>query len=205
MPQAPLSPEELKLRQEKHEKIRRNLRILAVCVAAYYFISAGMNWYEDYQADKTALVEDIRAFDGKDALMQILKHSVPSGSLTPEIEVQGNLIKVTGPELLKGISAEIDPTSKEQELAVIVFETQIGTAAPDEEQIKAARAYFSVCENNYSGEILDPLCTAAGFDKNNTKGEYKEGVYGSRKVQYSLTLSGSEHNQLKLKALKSAN
>lgn len=205
MANAPLSPEELKLKQEKRDRIRRNLRILAIFVAGYYFVSAGMNWYEDYRADKTILVKEIRAFDGQDALLQILKRSVYGETLDPKLEVQGSYISVTEPELLKGVSAEIDTTSTEKEIASILYDTEISNGIPTDEQLKAARAYFSLCENNYSVEIINPLCAAMGFDKTNTAGEFKEGIYSSRKVQYSLTLSGPDRKHARLRAIKTAN
>lgn len=43
-------PEDTKA--ERHEKMRRNLRILGLCVACYYFFSAGMSWWEDSQREK---------------------------------------------------------------------------------------------------------------------------------------------------------
>ena len=39
--------------QQKKDRVRRNLRIIALCVACYYFISAGFTWYNDHQAEKT--------------------------------------------------------------------------------------------------------------------------------------------------------
>ena len=47
-----LSSEELK--QIRHERVRRNLRILALFVAGYYFVSAGFSWYEESQREELA-------------------------------------------------------------------------------------------------------------------------------------------------------
>ena len=43
------TPEELKA--EKNEKIRKNLRVMAIFVALWYFISAGWGWYEEMQKE----------------------------------------------------------------------------------------------------------------------------------------------------------
>ena len=44
------TPEELKA--EKDEKIRKNLRVIAIFVALWYFISAGWGWYEEKQKEE---------------------------------------------------------------------------------------------------------------------------------------------------------
>ena len=37
-------------KQQKHDRVRRNLRLIALGVAAYYFISAGYSWYKSKPA-----------------------------------------------------------------------------------------------------------------------------------------------------------
>lgn len=67
------TPEELKA--EKNEKIRKNLRVMAIFVALWYFISAGWGWYEEMQKED-AQQEVAAILQSEDTLYNALKQNL---------------------------------------------------------------------------------------------------------------------------------
>ena len=43
-------------KQQKSDKVRRNLRLFALVLAGYYFASAGYSWYQQNQSESQAVV-----------------------------------------------------------------------------------------------------------------------------------------------------
>ena len=43
-------------KQQKSDKVRRNLRLFALVLAGYYFASAGYSWYQQNKSESQAVV-----------------------------------------------------------------------------------------------------------------------------------------------------
>ena len=72
------TPDELK--EEKNEKIRKNLRLIAIFVALWYFISAGWGWYEEIQKEE-AQQEVAAVLQSENTLYNALKQNL--GTILP--------------------------------------------------------------------------------------------------------------------------
>ena len=132
--------------KEKKERIRRNLRIIAICVACYYFISAGFTWYNDYQAEKTRLLPEIENVFVSESDFTKALNAAAKGSF--EISSDAD-------------SGKLSLEREDGAIAKAVFEAKFSKGLSGTQK-ERARAFLMACENTYDektiNKLIDILC-----------------------------------------------
>lgn len=204
----PKTEEEVqKEKQERHDKLRRNLRILALCVAAYYFISAGYSWYEESQSSANATAEvhaqnpirDAKVFREKfNELLNKADTSLPTANAndTPEgfVAVLSTAIEIRG---------TFAPNSK------TVNKLQIQTRYPEAlppESLKAFETFVLTCEQlanpnatvAEADQILNNLGVVPEFDANPDGKVFNPATYTNKSYSYNLSFTSGPIDELTL-------
>ena len=132
--------------KEKKERVRRNLRIIALCVACYYFISAGFTWYNDYQAEKTRLLPQVENVFVSDGDFTKALNAATKGSF--DLSSDADAGKIVFEHENVGISKA-------------VFEAKFSNGLSDTQK-ERARSYLMACENTFDEKtikkLMDILC-----------------------------------------------
>lgn len=193
------------LKQEKNDRIRRNLRILALCVAAYYFISAGYTWYEESQTEAlqgqtevlTGLLDDPSAFRDRFNASINDQHSIlPTANANDTTE---GFVAVLSPAVeLRGFAKE-----GSKALAAVQLQTRYPYALP-EESLQALRAFIAACENNPDSALADDILRNLGIepavDGNPDNKVFEPAVVQSQLMQYELTFRPDAIDELTVQA-----
>ncbi len=204
------TPEQLK--EERNYRIRRNLRILALAVAAWYFISAGFSWYDEHQAKKAqeaaaqaeaavsaaaTVFADPQTFREKfNAAIDTMRSSLPTANADDGTE---GFVAVLSPSIeLRGVLK--DGT---QEIDYLQAQTRYPDALPPD-SITAFRAFISACENGGSLTTADEILNALGIipepDANQAGKIFVPAVVQSDQVRYELSFTDDEIDELTIKA-----
>ncbi|MGN0909107.1 MAG: hypothetical protein ACI4NA_05755 [Succinivibrio sp.] len=160
---------------QKKERVRRNLRIIALCVAGYYFISAGFTWYSDHQAEKLRLVPQVENVFASEGDFSKVLDAASNGSA----------------DLAAGVDAgRISLEMKNGEVNKAVFQAKFEDGLNVVEKTRA-RAFLMACENTTDdktiGKLMDILCM-----NETDPAKLKSGLQAaSRRVSYKLTAAGS--------------
>lgn len=201
-------------KQAKREKTRRNLRIIALCLAAYYFGSAIYSWYEESQHEANAVAEvninnplkDPQAFrDAFNALINAADTSLPIATAN---DSQDGFVAVLSTAL--EIQGHVKPQSKELQ------EVQIQTRYPDAfppESILAFRSFVLACEQlanpAFTQEQADQLLSQAGLvpqvDANEDNKVFPNSTFRSNTYEYRTTFTSGPIDELTLIAVPLAN
>lgn len=159
------TPEEIaEAKQQKHDRARRNLRLIAIGVAAYYFISAGYTWYQESQLEQASAtapalatqanpLQDPQAFrDTFNGLLNQLDTSLPLANAndSPEgfVAVLSTAIEIRG-------YAQADSKA----LTAVQIQTRYPDAFPPE-SLKSFHTFILTCER-----LHDPQATPAQADE----------------------------------------
>lgn len=159
------TPDEIaEIKRQKHDRARRNLRIIALGVAAYYFISAGYTLYQESQitqanadtppvASLTNPLQDPQAFrDTFNNLLNQLDTSLPLANAndSPEgfVAVLSTAIEIRG-------YAQNDSKA----LTAVQIQTRYPDAFPPE-SLKSFHTFILTCER-----LHNPQATPAQADE----------------------------------------
>ncbi|MBQ9273949.1 MAG: hypothetical protein IJ228_03985 [Succinivibrio sp.] len=136
-------PDAAELKRLKNERVRRNLRILGICVAIYYFISAGVSWYEEkYQTPATeqasAQVPGVTAPQLLTALGTLLGQN-PETSVDGDetlvispAEATGIRYRTSAPDVISSLTVEREDSAEGLE-----FVLRVAAVLEGDEQIKS--------------------------------------------------------------------
>jgi hypothetical protein len=160
--------------QEKKERVRRNLRIIALCVAGYYFISAGFTWYNDHQAEKFRLLPQVEnVFASEADFGRALDAASKDGADGAEGADSGRI----------SLDASGGAVSK------AVFEASFQNGLSDDEKDRA-RAFLMACENSSDGKTISKLMDVLCMNETDPA-RLKSGLEAAtRRVSYRLTAAG---------------
>lgn len=209
------TPEEIEAeKQAKREKTRRNLRIIALCLAAYYFGSAIYSWYEESQHEANAVAEininnplkDPQAFrDAFNALINAADTSLPIATAN---DSQEGFVAVLSTSL--EIQGRMKPQSKE--LQEVQIQTRYPNAFPPE-SILAFRSFVLACEQlanpAFTQEQADQLLSQAGLvpqvDANEDNKVFPNSTFRSNAYEYRTNFTSGPIDELTLIAVPLAN
>lgn len=197
------TPEELK--KEKNDRIRRNLRILALAVACYYFVSAGYSWWEESKVENNpdTVAEQVLPINNPplfrehfNASINALRSSLPTANAN---DSTSGFIAVLSPAIeLRGVLNEADGS-----VQYVQLQTRYPDALPPE-SLTALRAFVCACEDNSDPEYADQILKALGIepqeDANEAGKVFAETQVQSDKVRYELSFSDDAIDELTLRA-----
>ncbi len=161
--------------QQKKDRVRRNLRIIALCVAGYYFISAGFTWYSDHQAEKLRLLPQVENVFASDEDFSKALHAASNGSSDLNADMDAG--RITLEENAGAVSKAVFQARFESGLNVI--------------EKTRARAFLMACENTTDEKTITKLMDILCMNETDPS-KIKSGLEAAtRRVSYKLTAAGS--------------
>lgn len=195
-------------KQEKHERVRRNLRLIALAVAAYYFISAGYSWYQESQLEDGAQIvaasqhnplQDPQLFrDTFNSLLDQQDTSLPLANANDSTE--GFVAVLSTAIEIKGYAK---PNSKE--LQSVQIQTRYPDAFPPE-SLKAFQTFVLACERlvdpnasaDFADEVLRHIGLVPELDANENDKVFNPSVVHSSGFEYRSTFTSGPIDELTL-------
>lgn len=208
------TPEQLEAEKlAKRDKVRRNLRIIALCLAAYYFASAGYSWYKESQyADAVAEVNAINPLKSpqmfREAFNELINAADTSLPVATANDTPEGFVSVLSTALeLKGTNK---PNSTELQ------EVQIQTRYPDAfppESIVGFRSFVLACEKlalpnataEQADQLLEQVSLIPRVDANEKGKQFPNTSVRSQAYEYRTTFNAGPINELTLIAVPLAN
>lgn len=185
MTEKKLTPEEI----EKKNRLRKNLRLLALAAACYYFISAGLNFYEDSQAEKVRILKDIPlSLVSKQDFTQVLQAVIPGS----EISIEGD--HETGLVLNHGTSTSIEISEGQYGSLIFSFDAPFPEGGLSDGDMGALRAYLTACENTTEEKTIDEIIRVLGLNKKSPSELVDSMGAGSKNARYTLSVKADEIN-----------
>ena len=200
-------------KKEKHERVRRNLRLIALAVAAYYFISAGYSWYEESQLEDAHIVahvqnplRDPQAF--RDTFNQLLDQADTSLPLANANDTTEGFVAVLSTAIeIKGYAK---PNSKE--LNSVQIQTRYPDAFPPE-SLKAFQTFVLACERmvnhnaqpDFADEVLRQIGLEPMLDANPDDKYFEAATVRSNYFEYTTTFTSGPIDELTLVATPRVN
>ena len=188
-PAKELSADEIKqLKLEKDNRVRKNLRLLALCAAIYYFISAGFSWYEDYRDEKIRIIPQYRSgfvVDATTLETMAKKFNLDKFNLTfysPVIQGNKRSYKLKTDSSNSGCF-DVYITDDKVETMSLSF---TGNSLKDEALNNALMFIVSLSENTTKSNILDEMMNVMEFDPNSEDPHIKSNEITSKKVRYTV-------------------
>lgn len=194
-------------KQQKSDKVRRNLRLFALVLAGYYFASAGYSWYQQNQSESQAVVavneqnplRDPAAFrETFNRLINQKDTSLPTANAndTPE----GFIAVLSTAVEMKGVAR---PNSKE--LNNIQIQTRYPDAFPPE-SINAFQTFVLACElmsnpsatQEEADAILDSLGIIPRVDANEADKIFENMSVTSSAYRYETYFTSGPIDELTL-------
>lgn len=161
--------------QQKKDRVRRNLRIIALCIACYYFISAGFTWYNDHQAEKTRLLPQVENVFASESDFGKALEAASNGSADLNADVDAGRISLE--QGGQGVAKAVFQAKFENGLNVI--------------EKTRARAFLKACENTSDEKTIDKLMEILCMNETDSS-KLKSGLeVATRRVSYKLTAAGS--------------
>lgn len=209
------TPEDIEAeKQAKREKVRRNLRIIALCLAAYYFASAFYSWYEESQHEANAVAEvnlnnplqNAQLF--RDSFNTIINSADTSLPIATANDTSEGFVAVLSTAL--ELQGHMKPQSKELQ------DVQIQTRYPDAfppESILAFRSFVLACERlanpaatqEQADQLLSQLSIVPQVDANEDNKVFPASKVRSQAYEYSTTFTSGPIDELTLIATPLAN
>lgn len=207
-----LTPEEraAKEKEERNRRMRRNLRILALVVACYYFISAGYTWWQERERDGAQEGADMAASaqmssvfanpqifrDRFNASINEQRSSLPTANANDSTT---GFIAVLSPAVeLRGVVDE-----ESQATLYMQLQTRYPDALPPE-SLTALRAFVCACEDTLdmakADEILDSLGIIPETDANEAGKFFEAAQIQTEHARYELSFTDDAIDELTLKA-----
>lgn len=196
-------------KKERHEKMRRNLRLVAIVLAIYYFASAGYSWYQESQLEQGAIVaqnmanplanpQDFR--NTFNSLINAADTSLPTANAndTPEgfIAVLSTAVEMQG---------YAKPNSKE--LQSVQIQTRYPDAFPPESLV-AFENFILACERmadpnatmERAHEVMNNFGLVPALDANPDDKNFEPTVVQSVHFEYRTTFNAGPIDELTLVA-----
>ena len=204
----PKTEEDLqKEKQAKNDKVRRNLRIVALVIACYYFASAGYSWYQESAHEQNATVatniqnplKDPVAF--RQTFNQLINEqdtSLPTANAndTPEgfVAVLSTSVEMQG-----------HAKSNSKELYSVQIQTRYPDAFPPE-SLKAFKTFILANERLFdpnapmsmADEVLNNLGIIPEFDANQDNKVFEAATVQTQGYQYQTTFTSGPIDELTL-------
>lgn len=206
--QKPKTEQEIKdEKQAKNDKVRRNLRIVALVLACYYFASAGYSWYQESQHEQNAttatnlqnpLKDPVLFRQTFNTLINEQDTSLPTANAndTPE----GFVAVLSTSVEMQGMAK---PNSKE--LQSVQIQTRYPDAFPPE-SLKAFKTFILANERLYNSEadmalvdeVLNNLGIIPKFDANEDNKVFAPSTVQTDGYQYQTTFTSGPIDELTL-------
>lgn len=182
-----------RLKLEKNNRIRKNLRILALCAAAYYFISAGFSFYEESQDKKIRIDPEYRTayeIDTVGAMKLLETYDSAYGTTLKEVSKANN-------QTVYAITCEGDHQgtllAEEIDGKLAVLEITFKGANFKDEGLKQALTYaIALSENNTQKSIVEEVFKAMEYDPTAALPQFKNADLSSKKARYQVEVNGNE-------------
>ena len=201
-------------KKERHEKMRRNLRLVAIVLAIYYFASAGYSWYQESQLEDSAQVtngqfvagmhnplQDPQAFrDTFNSLLNQLDTSLPLANANDStdgfVAVLSTAIEIRG---------YAKPNSKE--LEAVQIQTRYPDAFPPE-SLKSFQTFVLACERmadpnvsmDFADEVLRHIGLEPQLDANEDNKMFSPKTVHSNNFEYKSSFTSGPIDELTLVA-----
>lgn len=195
-------------KKQKHERVRRNLRLVAIGLACYYFISAGYSWYEESQLDNVQIVaaahnplQTPQAF--RDTFNTLLNEKDTSLPLANANDTKDGFVAVLSTALeIKGYAK---PDSKE--LQAVQIQTRYPEALPPE-SLKGFQTFVLACERMvdknaspaFADEVLLQLGITPKLDANEDDKVFSPTTVHSSAYEYKTAFMSGPIDELTLVA-----
>ncbi len=178
---------------QKRDRMRKNLRLLALAAACYYFISAGFSFYEDSQAQKVRVVKEIdNAFSSEKDFTTVFATALNEGPVEAKSLSDGSGFYLTA----KDGSTDISSLNEDGKLAAVIFEAPFDSGLSKDE-MQRLRAFLKACENTSVEETIDKIIEVLKLDKTQISDLIDGMGAGSKYVQYTLTIIDAKKVQIK--------
>lgn len=211
-PEKELTEEEkaAQAKAEKNRRIRRNLRILALVVACYYFISAGYTWWQEREHEGAQEGSEIAASselsdafanpqifrDRFNASINEQRSSLPTANAN---DSTSGFVAVLSPAVeLRGVVDE-----ESQATLYMQLQTRYPDALPPE-SLTALRAFVCACENTLDAAKADEILNSLGIipetDANEAGKVFEAAQIQTEHARYELSFTDDAIDELTLKA-----
>lgn len=190
-----------KLKLEKDNRMRKNLRLLALCAAVYYFISAGFSWYEDLQDEKIRIIPEFRSgFVVNDVTLENMAKKFDLEKFNKTFELPILKDDKRSYKLKTGAlnSGSFDVFKVDDRVETIVL-TYRGKDLKDEALVNALRFLVSLSENSTKSSIVDEVMSVMEFDPSSEDPYIKSNEITSKKVRYIVEYKDSDLKSLVIK------
>lgn len=190
------------LKREREWKMRRNLRILALLIAAYYFASAGYAWYQEslVEEQNTVKVSTIsNAKDFRKYFNDIINKEDTSLPTANANDSKDGFIAVLSPSIeMRGIAK-----GNSHELSSVQIQTIYTNALPPE-SLLAFKAFIATCEGSKDLKVADDILLKLNiipeYDKNESDKIFEEISVKSNTMKYQLKFINDEIDTLTIVA-----
>ena len=192
-----------RLKLEKNNRMRKNFRILALCVAVYYFISAGFSYYEESQDKKIRIDSEISTvFETDTAGAFRLAHEYDDAKVNLTFQEMSKNHNQT----LYAILCDYDNQGKflieESEGRITALEIYFkGESFRDAGLEQALRYAVAIAENNKQDLIINEVFKAMHYDPDSENPSFQNADLSSKKVRYQVVLGEGAEVTITLKAL----
>lgn len=196
-----------KEKYEKRMRSRRNLRIIAVVLAAYYFLSAGYSWWQENQRESNATI----AANVQNPLSNPLAFRETFNKLINEIDTA--LPTANANDTPEGFIAVLSPAVEMQgyakpnskELMSVQIQTRYPDAFPPE-SVESFETFVLSCERManpeasraFADEILNSLSIIPKADANEDNKVFPQTVVHTAAYQYETTFTSGPIDELTL-------
>lgn len=192
-----------RLKLEKNNRMRKNFRILALCVAVYYFISAGFSFYEESQDKKIRIDSEISSvFETDTAGAFRLAHEYDDAKVNLTFQEMSKNHNQT----LYAILCDYDNQGKflieESEGRITALEIYFkGESFRDAGLEQALRYAVAIAENNKQDLIINEVFKAMHYDPDSENPSFQNADLSSKKVRYQVVLGEGSEVTITLKPL----
>lgn len=178
MPAKEYTPEEI----QKRKQLRKNLRLLALAAACYYFISAGFSFYEDHQAQKIRVVKEIdNVFASQQDFSLVLNNAFKESPLLCENTKDGFTLSSSQ------TGGKISALLEDGEISALNFEALFDQGLNFADS-KLLRAFFKACENTTDEKTVSKIIEVLKLDEKDPAKLIDGMGAGSKYVRYTLTV-----------------
>ncbi|MBO6257918.1 MAG: hypothetical protein J6M93_01050 [Succinivibrio sp.] len=189
--QSELTAEQLK--ELKREKTRKNIRIIGFGLAIYYFISAGISWYEDSQLKKTQLVSTDETVLTEAQFNEAYQKSAKIWHTDePKAESGG-----TNTTFRRRDGVKTDCSFEDSKLEKSCFKLSYAKTL-SKEQIAELCSWLGAVENTSDSEKIKKLTVRLGLDEQSDQQFFTEGTLNTERLNYSVSFTDQGQKELSI-------